>query len=147
MMDITPIEPGLGSNQSMTHTFHFDRFQVRGATHMKTEFTIDRLGNWTATSKISTKDARFKPIVTLFVEFFINGKGPYPEPVGQPPTDWYPKEIWQENFGKSDEKIIKTNGQHDYLADNFQQLTEIAQAKLKMRVKKRPKLLDKFTKS
>ena len=147
MTDTTQVEPGISADQALTHTFRFDQFKVRGATHLETEFTIDQAGNWTSTSKVLTKDTRFKPCVTLFVEFFLETDGPFPDPVGKPPADWHPKEIWQEDFGKKEEKTVKSQGQHDYLSANFQQLASQAQARLKMRVKKRPGLLDKLTKS
>ena len=133
--------------QATTHTFRFEQFQVRGATHVETEFTIDHAGNWTSTSTISTRKIRFKPSVSLYVEFFLESDDPFPVPVGAPPADWYPKEIWQADFRKNEEKTVKSQGQHHYLAENFQRLANEAQAKLKMKVKKRPGLLKRLSQS
>lgn len=132
------------TSEQLSHSFRFETFKIRGATHLETEFTIKPSGHWTSTSKIMTRDVRFKPRVSLFVEFYEDNNQPVPSPVGEPPQEWHPKEIWQEDFGKSGEKTVTRSGQSDYLAQHFDQLSNAAQARLKMRLKKRPGFLDKL---
>ncbi len=132
------------TSEQLSHSFRFDKFKIRGATHLETEFTIRSSGHWTSISKVVTQEVRFKPRVTLFVEFYKDNNQPIPSPVGEPPQEWCPKEIWQEDFGKSGEKTITQSGQSDYLAQHFDQLSQAAQARLKMRMKKRPGFLDKL---
>lgn len=131
-------------SEQLTHSFRFDKFKVRGATHLETEVTIDRSGRWTSSSKVLTRDIRFKPRVTLFIEFFKDDNASIPNSVGEPPLDWQPKELWQEDFNRSEEKVVKSTGQSDYLAQHFDQLANASQGRLKMRLKKRPGLMDKF---
>lgn len=132
------------TQHALTHNFRFETFKIRGATHFETDLTIDQSGNWTSTSRVMTRDVRFKPRMSLLVEFFHADGKSIPEIVGAPPEDWAPKELWQNNFDKSEEKTIRCSGHSDYLAENFDTLANASEARLKIRLKKRPGIMDRF---
>ncbi|WP_221797743.1 hypothetical protein [Oceanobacter mangrovi] len=125
------------------HTFRFDQFSIRGAIHHHTDLTIKRGGQWSIESRVSTVVSSFKPRISLYVEFFLRDTE-LVVPVGNVPDEWKPKCLWQQTFGMAQEKIVKASGSSDYIRERFEELSQHAEGKLKMRIQKKPGLLARF---
>jgi hypothetical protein len=71
-MDESIVSPSAKTRQD-SHTFQFEKFSIRGATHNSTQLTVFPSGEWKSVSNISTHVASFKPRLSLSIEFFFTG--------------------------------------------------------------------------
>ncbi|MDP2506030.1 MULTISPECIES: hypothetical protein [unclassified Oceanobacter] len=126
-----------------SHTFQFEKFSIRGATHKNTQLTVFPTGEWKSVSSVSTHVASFKPRISLSVEFFLRDAGMV-IPVGNVPEDWSPKHLWSTTFAKLEDRVIHSSGKSEFIANQFETLVQHAEGKLKLRLQHKQGFLGRF---
>ncbi|WP_369855544.1 hypothetical protein [Candidatus Thalassolituus haligoni] len=141
-MDESIVSPSAKTRQD-SHTFQFEKFSIRGATHNSTQLTVFPSGEWKSVSNISTHVASFKPRIGLSIEFFLRDTG-MTIPVGSVPDDWSPKHLWSTTFAKLEDRTIRSSGKSEFIASQFETLSQNAEGKLRLRIQHKPSLLSRF---